>query len=396
MTKESKRGESSQTKGTRSVVKTTVRFREDDQYVEMEAEGLDTDFPSENEDDNVKDGRNEDSSDDDEITFSPQETEIQENNNAIADPGDNYEEWECSLGSTDSKTGEMSMPGPKAVVDSEAEKLIDQKINKSFDKVQTFSEQKFTDLTKILELQNQLAENHRQLEVLKARGKQSSSDQDNSSKITIYHNAVEKKWDSSSSEDNYMDTSAEQFVIPDNTMTDVSIVERELEKNSMSRKGEMPEESAKTNATNTENLHQEFSGANGWKPVEEKADHMVREAEQSMARLYDVKGKIDTPIEEQINWQIHQVHLEMAVREGLNETRRGVPSVLVDEDYLLVASHLDQTVCQKIEGHQYVDFAKLLKRDKSEDENSQKMTLINKGGYSYWVPMNVNQCQLLC
>ena len=56
----------------------------------------------------------------------------------------------------------------------------------------------------------------------------------------------------------------------------------------------------------------------------------------------------------------------------------------VDDDYLLVSTHLDELTRQKICGHKYMDFSKLLRKDRPEDDN-KKMVMVNKGGYSYWV-----------
>ena len=63
----------------------------------------------------------------------------------------------------------------------------------------------------------------------------------------------------------------------------------------------------------------------------------------------------------------------------------------VDDDYLLVASHLDKTICNKIINQEYVNFSKLLRRDRPGGEDNfghQKMVMINRGGFSYWVPLN--------
>ena len=80
-------GNNCQAKGARKVKeKTTVKFIEDDQYMEMSAEGQNTDFLSEDE--------LAQESSDDEVTFSSQET--QGNNNATID---DLEERECSQNS---------------------------------------------------------------------------------------------------------------------------------------------------------------------------------------------------------------------------------------------------------------------------------------------------------
>ena len=64
----------------------------------------------------------------------------------------------------------------------------------------------------------------------------------------------------------------------------------------------------------------------------------------------------------------------------------------VDDDYMLVASHLDQSIRDKIVNSEYIDSAKFLRRDRSnnggdDDFGQQKMVMVNKGCMSYWVPL---------
>ena len=54
---------------------------------------------------------------------------------------------------------------------------------------------------------------------------------------------------------------------------------------------------------------------------------------------------------------------------------------------MLVASHVDEVTHAKIERGEYVDFVKLIRKDKVMDEEEQKMIMVNKGGMSYWIPM---------
>ena len=96
---------------------------------------------------------------------------------------------------------------------------------------------------------------------------------------------------------------------------------------------------------------------------EEKAQKLIQEAEAHKAkRVYDLPGK--SPLE--ISKQIH--------------------SVMVDDDYLLVASHVDPSTLNKIILGEYVDFAKLLPRDKILQEEDQRLEVVVRGGHTYWVP----------
>ena len=62
---------------------------------------------------------------------------------------------------------------------------------------------------------------------------------------------------------------------------------------------------------------------------------MLRDAEQAKARIYDVKGK-----------------------DGRSASN-------LDEDYLIVGGHIDDAMVKKIAGGDYIDFMKLIAKDKS-------------------------------
>ena len=120
----------------------------------MEAEGENSEFLSETE--VGPQSTNEESSDDDEVVFSSQNSSRQSNNNASLDLGE-LEERECTQ--EDSHKGvrveEPSTSAQGSSINLDAEKLIESKINESLGKVQNYFEQKFADMTKVLELQNQ-------------------------------------------------------------------------------------------------------------------------------------------------------------------------------------------------------------------------------------------------
>ena len=61
-------------------------------------------------------------------------------------------------------------------------------------------------------------------------------------------------------------------------------------------------------------------------------------------------------------------------------------SVMVDEKFLAVAAHVDESLKEKILKSEYVDFAKLLPRDKVQSEDDNRIEMINQGGHTYWVP----------
>ena len=157
---------------------------------------------------------NNSSSEDEEITFSSQESGLSMNNIATkADENlfNDQEEGECLQHGGPEGNSRKNNSKEQAQV---TEEFIDERINQSFGKVLNYLDQKIADLTKMMDLEKQLAENHRQLEALRAKGRGAECPQyldnvDKASDLTIYQNAVQKKRGSSSSEDNGVDTSDE-------------------------------------------------------------------------------------------------------------------------------------------------------------------------------------------
>ena len=61
-------------------------------------------------------------------------------------------------------------------------------------------------------------------------------------------------------------------------------------------------------------------------------------------------------------------------------------STMVDENFLLVAAHVDEVTQNKIKNGEYVNFSKLLPRDRVLAEEETRLQLIQKNGHTYWVP----------
>ena len=111
---------------------------------------------------------------------------------------------------------------------------------------------------------------------------------------------------------------------------------------------------------------------------------MIRENEQMKARIMEVPGEINIPIS-----------VANVVREpGVNippviHNMQVTPShsSVVDEDYLLVGNYLDDNMKRRIGNGEFVDFGKLMPRDRIDKEEDQRMEIVNRGGMSYWVPI---------
>ena len=109
----------------------------------------------------------------------------------------------------------------------------------------------------------------------------------------------------------------------------------------------------------------------------ERSQQVIREAEASKARLFATKGtysNVNNP-----NWG------------SLNEMRnvKGTKASDVDDKYLVIRSHVDVSIQQKIINNEYVDFAKLLPRNRfgNRDEET-RLELVTHEGATYFVPAN--------
>ena len=91
---------------------------------------------------------------------------------------------------------------------------------------------------------------------------------------------------------------------------------------------------------------------------EEQGEKLIKEAEAVKARIFTTPGK--------------QISLSQG-EEGDANINKQFHLVMVDEDYLLVASHVDHNTLTKIVNGEYVDFAHLLARDKVLQEEDQRL-----------------------
>ena len=106
--------------------------------------------------------------------------------------------------------------------------------------------------------------------------------------------------------------------------------------------------------------------------VHQQIGDLVRAAERSRARIYDVAGKDINQVNTTLGKVLHQHEL--------------FHLVIVDEDYLVVATHLDEGTKRKIILGKYVDFAKLIPHGRINSEEDHRMEMVNYNGHSFWVP----------
>ena len=102
---------------------------------------------------------------------------------------------------------------------------------------------------------------------------------------------------------------------------------------------------------------------------EMRADEVIRQAEASKARMFDVTGWCNND------------------KSGFSQ--EVLHAALVDEKYSIVGAHLDRTTKLRIENGEYVDFAKLLPKDRVAlaEEDCLEMR-VNKEGRTFWTALS--------
>ena len=95
---------------------------------------------------------------------------------------------------------------------------------------------------------------------------------------------------------------------------------------------------------------------------EERADQLICEVEMAKAKIFPLPGNDNLP-----NFQF---------------------ITKIDQDYLMVGNHVDEVTRQKIVRGEYIDFGKLLSKDRILTEEDGRMELIMKNGRTYWSPIS--------
>ena len=63
-------------------------------------------------------------------------------------------------------------------------------------------------------------------------------------------------------------------------------------------------------------------------------------------------------------------------------------TALIDKSYMVMGNHLDETTIIKIKSGDYVDFSKLVPRDRVLAEEDQCLEMVLRGGRTFYVPVN--------
>ena len=175
---------------------------------------------------------------------------------------------------------------------------------------------------------------------------------DNTSEATIYRNAVQNRT-SSSSEDG-LDLSDESNML--NTLL--------LDDGGMTQSGsgvKQPQPLCSVRQQEEDEMPQE------------QGDKMVRLSERAKASLFPPQCQ--------------------NLQNNLNAnytSKQFVPKdvTLIDQDYVVVSGHVDPALQEKIVSGQYVDFGKLLPKDRVSALDDSRMELVVRNGKAFWVPIS--------
>ena len=119
--------------------------------------------------------------------------------------------------------------------------------------------------------------------------------------------------------------------------------------------------------------------------AEQKALDMIRQAEAAKAKIYETPGGCNADM------NVHLVNKPQAKLEyDFDLCKDYVHSAMVDEHYLMVGGHIDDSLKAKIGKGEYIDFAKLLTRDRILDEEEETYRMVFKGGKQFWAPQASN------
>ena len=102
-----------------------------------------------------------------------------------------------------------------------------------------------------------------------------------------------------------------------------------------------------------------------WEPTpEEWVNQKIKDAEAAKVVMFPIVGK-----------------------DNLNE-KNFSHTALIGERYMVVGSHLDGSMINKIKNGEYIDFGKLIPQDRVVVEKDQRLEMILKNGHAFYVPVS--------
>ena len=106
------------------------------------------------------------------------------------------------------------------------------------------------------------------------------------------------------------------------------------------------------------------SGYRAQRPMT-RGEEMIKEAETAKARMLATSGNDKSP----------------------NLVSLKVHSSMMDEDYVVIGANVEDALWKKIQNNEYVDFSKLLAKDRITMEEDHRLELVTRGGLTFFTPV---------
>ena len=110
---------------------------------------------------------------------------------------------------------------------------------------------------------------------------------------------------------------------------------------------------------------------------EQRADNLIHEAEAAKAKIYNKPGRI-----------LDNSNVSHKNCGDSNPMSAFQFIAQMDQDYMVVGAHVDELTRAKIIKGEYVDFSKLLPKDRILVEEDGRMELVIRNGKTYWTPVS--------
>ena len=99
---------------------------------------------------------------------------------------------------------------------------------------------------------------------------------------------------------------------------------------------------------------------------------MIRGVKAAKIKVLDVPGKVHNSVDK------------------LVETKEFAQTALMNESFMMVAAHIDNSLRKRIENGEYVDFSRLLPRDRISEEQNNRLEWVQdlNGGGTFRQPVS--------
>ena len=115
-----------------------------------------------------------------------------------------------------------------------------------------------------------------------------------------------------------------------------------------------------------------------------RSEQVIHEAEASKARLFVTPGN---------DQFLHSYDKNNQARDW--QTNEAWRATAVDENYLVIGTHVDQSIQQNIINSKYVDFAQLIPKNRISREEDNQLEIISRGGSTFFVPVSEREMSVI-